>query len=59
MMKYVECSEDLNLEDASRLRSWYDKYGFEEGVKLCDQTIAFEEGVKLCDRTISEKIIDN
>ena len=59
MMKYVECSEGLNLEDANRLRSWYDRYGFEEGVKLCDQKIAFEEGVKLCDRTISEKIIDN
>ena len=40
MMKYVECPQGLNLEDASRLRSWYYRYGFEDGVKLCDQTIS-------------------
>ena len=40
MMNYVECSQGLNLEDASRLRSWYYRYGFEDGVKLCDQTIS-------------------
>jgi hypothetical protein len=39
MMKYMDFSECLSLEDAEYLLPLYHRYGFEEGVKLCMQRI--------------------
>lgn len=41
MMKLVDskCNQTLNLYDAGRLRKSFDKYGFTEGIKLCDEVL--------------------
>jgi hypothetical protein len=39
MMKYIDFSDSLRFEDAEYLLPLYDRYGFDEGVKLCTQRI--------------------
>jgi hypothetical protein len=37
MMKYIDFSDSLRFADAEYLLPLYDRYGFDEGVKLCTQ----------------------
>ena len=39
MMKRIDFSDSLSLEEAEYLLPLYDRYGFEEGVKLCTQRV--------------------
>ena len=43
LMKYAQSSDGnpvMSLEEASRLRPWYERLGFDDCVKLCDQRVA-------------------
>lgn len=41
MLKLIdpECDQKPNLCDAARLRRSFDRYGFQEGIKLCDEVL--------------------
>lgn len=41
MLKLIDpqCDQKLNLCDAARLRQSFDRYGFMEGIKLCDEVL--------------------